>query len=69
MALQFFYARRLAVLPEGFHPDWAQALHGLSGANAGLVSPLTLASGDVFFLLALSTLPMVLIVIGQRIFR
>ncbi len=69
VALQFFYARRLAVLPEGFHPDWAQALHGLSGANAGLVSPLTLASGDVFFLLALSTLPMVLIVIGQRIFR
>ena len=69
VALQFFYARRLAVLPEGFHPDWAQALHGLSGASAGLVAPLTLACSDVFFVLALCALPIALLVVLQRTFR
>lgn len=69
MALQFFYARRLAALPEGFHPEWAQALHGLSDASAGLVAPLTLACSDLFFVLALCALPVALLVMWQRTFR
>ena len=69
VALQFFYARRLAALPEGFHPEWAQALHGLSGASAGLVAPLTLACSDVFFVLALGAVPVALLVMLQRTFR
>lgn len=68
-ALQFFYARQLALQPEGVHPGWAQALHGLSAANAGLVSPLTLASADLFFWLGIALLPIALLVLRQKTFR
>lgn len=67
--LQFFYARQLTLQPEGMHPGWAQALHGLSGASAGLVSPLTLASSELFFWLAVGMLPVVALVLMQRTFR
>ncbi len=68
-ALQFFYAGQLKLQPEGMHPGWAQALHGLSGVNGGLISPLTLAGGEVFFWLGLAMLPVVLLVALQRIIR
>lgn len=67
--LQFFYARQLALQPEGMHPGWAQALQGLSGTSAGLVSPLTLASSNLFFCVALGMLPVALLVLIQRTFR
>lgn len=68
-ALHAFYAKQLAQQPEGLYPGWAQALHGLSGINAGLVGPLTLAGAEVFFWLAVGMLPVAVLVALQRTFR
>lgn len=67
--LQRYYTTEAARIPADFQPDWAQALHGLSSASAGLISPLSLACGDVFFWLALVPLPVAVLVSRQRIFR
>lgn len=68
-SLQGSYSRHLALQPEGLYPEWAQALHGLAGINAGLISPLTLAAADVFIWLAACMLPMAVIIAWQRTFR
>lgn len=67
--LQSQYSQHLALQPEGLYPEWAQALHGLAGVSAGLISPLTLAAADVFTWLAACMLPMAVIIARQRTFR
>jgi hypothetical protein len=69
VALQFFYNRQLGALPARSQPDWSEVLHGLAGSAGGLGSPLVQASAEVFFLLALLTLPVAAVTLAQRTFR